>query len=95
VVVVGEAAAGPAHQRHLDRLQRRDHVVAIAAGVGDLAVLADPDAFVDAAAQVLGELAVDVAIDLGPRLVRMEHEALGEGRRGAERHHGGKAGRGE
>ena len=63
VVLVGEAAAGPAEDRNLDPLQRLHHVVADAARVGDRAVLAHPDAAVDAAAQVLGELAVDVAVD--------------------------------
>ena len=44
-------------------LQRGDDVVADAAGVGDRRSGPDPDAFVDAAAQVLGEVAVHVAVD--------------------------------
>ena len=65
VVLVGEAAAGPAQHRHAELLERGDDVVAEAARVGDRRVLADPDAFVDQAAEVLGELAVDGRVDDG------------------------------
>src|SRR5690606_41216692 len=47
VVLVGETAAGPAHHRHVQLPQRGQHVVAVAAGVGDLRILAHPDAAVD------------------------------------------------
>jgi hypothetical protein len=94
VIVVGEAAAGPAHQRHLDGLQGRDHVVAIAPGVGDLAVLADPDALVDAASQVLGELAVDLGLDHRTGLVGAQGACdggLGAGGAGGRQGGGGKS----
>ena len=52
--------------------KRGDDIVAIAARVGNRGVLADPDAFVDAATEMLGELAVDVATDLRPGLDRRE-----------------------
>src|SRR5690606_39907251 len=80
VVLVGEAAARPAHHRHLQFLQRGQHVVAVPTGVGDFRVLADPDAAVDAVAQVLGELAEDVAADGLAGLVRAQGGA-GLGRR--------------
>ena len=63
VIIVGEAAARPADHRHAEPPQRREHVVAIAVGVRDRRSLADPDAFVDAAAEMLGELAVDRRLD--------------------------------
>ena len=66
VVFVGEAAARPADVRHLQRLERGDDVVADAARVRDAGVRADPDALVDAVAEMLGELAEDVAVDLRP-----------------------------
>ncbi len=69
VIFIREAAARPTHHRHFQFLQRLDDVVAIAARVRNLRVLADPDSLVDAVAQVLRELAIDVAIDLGARLV--------------------------
>ncbi len=51
------------------RLQRRDNVVADAAGVGDRRILAHPNALVNAPAQVLGKMTVDIAIDHHPRLI--------------------------
>src|SRR5690606_30012935 len=63
VGLVGETTAGPAQHRHVQLPQRGQHVVAVAAGVGDLRILAHPDAAVDAVAQVLGELAEDIAAD--------------------------------
>ena len=83
VVLVGEAAARPADVRHLERLQRGDDVVADAAGVGDGRVGADPDAFVDAVAEVFGELAEDIAVDLRAGLRRVDgqrHLILGRNR---------------
>ena len=64
VVFVGEAPARPAHVRHLDRLERGNDVVANAAGVWNRRVGADPDPFINAVAEVLGELAENVAVDL-------------------------------
>src|ERR1051325_4197969 len=66
VIFVGEAAARPAHVRHLNRLQRGDHIVADAASIRNCGAWADPAAFINAVAEVLGELAEDVAVDLCP-----------------------------
>src|SRR5207302_6084770 len=90
VVAIGEAAARPADVRHLDLAQRRDHVVA---QVPAAAAALGPDAVIDAAPQVLGELAVDVAADGVAPLVgvdddasalpeRRDGEAENEGQRG-------------
>ena len=102
VIFVGEAGAGPAHHWHFQLPQRRDHVVAIAARVGNRRVLADPDSFVDAMAEVLGELTVDVSIDPGAGLVGLNGHRhghrfgrAGRGRKEIERHQaerGGQAG---
>ena len=72
MVVVGEAAAGPAEVGDVDRLEGVDDVVPHAAGVGDVRVFADPDAVVDAAAEVLGEVAVEVAADRAAVLVAVD-----------------------
>src|SRR4051812_22092137 len=64
VVFVGEASAGPADVRYLDRLQRLDDVVADAARVRNLRIRTDPDPFVDATPEVLGKLAENVPVDL-------------------------------
>ena len=74
VVLVGEAAAGPAQHRDLQLLERREHVVAIAARVGNRRVFADPDAFVDIAAEVLHELAMQRRIDRGAGLVGADRQ---------------------
>src|SRR5690625_3842260 len=77
VVVVGEAASGPAQVGDAQGAQRLDHVVADAAGVGDLGVLAHVEAAVDAAPQVLGEVAVEVAADGGAGQVQVDDHAGG------------------
>jgi hypothetical protein len=77
VIFVGEAAARPAHVGNLDGLQRGDHVVADAAGVGDLRFRAHPDAFINAATEVLGKLAEDIAVDLRTRPGGIDGQADG------------------
>src|SRR5262249_45689665 len=74
VVLVGEAAARPAQHGDLQLLQRGHDVVANAARVGNRGALADPDAVVDQAAEMLRELAVDVAVDRRLRLVRADRD---------------------
>src|SRR6185295_19792837 len=69
VVLVGEAAAGPAQHRHFELPERGQYVGAIAAGVGDRGAFAHPDAFVDIAAKVFHELPVQGRIDGRARLV--------------------------
>src|SRR5699024_9353699 len=95
VVLVGEAAAGPAQVRDLQRAQRLDHVVADPARVGDLGALAHEEPAVDAAAQVLGEVAVEMAADGGAGQVEIDHHpggAVGAGGRRAGRAAGAGAG---
>src|SRR5699024_6218144 len=77
VVVVGEADAGPAQVRDPKGSQRLDHVGADAAHVRDLGDLAHVDAAVEAAAQVLGEVAVEVAADGGAGQVQIDDHASG------------------
>ena len=72
-VVCREVRPGEARTLHLGTtktlrsygglLIRGDDVVADAARVRDGTVLSDPDAFVNATAQVLGEMAVDMPAD--------------------------------
>src|SRR3546814_16002297 len=63
VILVGEAAAGPADDGDVQLFERGHHVAAIAVGVGDFRIGADPDAVVGAAAEILGELALDRGLD--------------------------------
>jgi hypothetical protein len=64
VILVGEAAARPADVGDLQVSQCGDHVVADAASVRNGRIGANPDAFIKSVAEILGELAEDVAIDL-------------------------------
>ncbi len=61
VTEIGEAAARPADHRHLQLLQGVDHIGAVAPDIGNLAVGPDPDTFIDAAAQMFGEMAIDLS----------------------------------
>jgi hypothetical protein len=81
VIFVGEATAGPAQHRHLQFLECCEYIVAIPARVGNGGVGSHPDAFVDIAAQVFHELAVDVGVDLCARLIGTDRE-LNRGRVG-------------
>jgi hypothetical protein len=82
MILIGETAARPAQHRHLDFLQRGDDVVADAARVGNGAVLAHPDAFGNAPAEVLGELPVNVPADGVFALVGVNDQRVRGGDRG-------------
>ena len=68
VVFVGKAAAGPADVGDMQRLKGGDDIVADAPGIGDGGIGADPDAFVDAVAEMFGKLAEEVAVNFGSRM---------------------------
>ena len=95
VVGVGEAAAGPAQQRGLDGAHGVDEVLADAVDVGDLRVLANPDAVVDDSAEMLDEVTVDLRRDGADGLggedldVRVDLRGLREQRRRTESERGG------
>src|SRR3569833_943525 len=85
VIEVGEAAARPADHRHMDLAQGLHHILAIAMDVGDLAVLSHPDAFIETPAQMLGELAIDMAVDFRARLAGVYGD-IGDGDLRLSRH---------
>ena len=62
VVLVGEAAAGPADDGSFDTFQRVDEGGADTACVWDFGVFSDPDAVVDTLAEMLGELSENIAV---------------------------------
>ena len=82
VVVVGEAAARPAQVRDADAAQRLHHVEADPALVRGRGALPHPESAVDAAPQVLGEVAVDVAGDGGAGQVEVNDGGDGRGGHG-------------
>src|SRR5262249_33320173 len=63
VVLVREASARPAHDNAAQPLDVFDQVAADAVDVGNLRLGTDPDAVIDDAADVLGELAVEGRLD--------------------------------
>ena len=65
VVFIGEAAAGPAQHGELYLPESVHDVLAVAVDVRNIAVLADVYPVVNAAPEVLGEVAVDLAVDVG------------------------------
>src|SRR5882724_7611514 len=69
MILIGETTTRPAEHGDFDFLEGSDDIIANPAGVGNRAVLADPNAFVNASAEVLGELAVDIAVDSSAGLV--------------------------
>ncbi|GEM_PF-6546370 len=94
MVLVGEAAARPAHHRHVQLLERGHHVLAPAARVGNGRIGPDPHAAVDAGAEVLGELAVDMAVDQrsGPGGIDRDAHRFGRARRRRQHHAGRETG---
>jgi hypothetical protein len=63
MIEIGEAAAGPAHDRHVQRLQGVEDIIANAIGVGDVTVGAYPDPAIGLGADMFEELAVDFRRD--------------------------------
>ena len=93
MVLVGEAAAGPAEHRHFQGLESFQDVGPIAIYIGDGGIRSHPDTFVDAPAQMLGELAVNLGRDYGLVLRGLVHgnfylglgqEGYGQCRKGKE-----------
>src|SRR5258707_1029745 len=86
IVTVGEAAAGEANDGRIDGAHVLDQLFADAIDVGDFGAFADPDAIVDYAAEVFGEVAVNVGGNGADRFVEDNFNAgIGGGGRGEER----------
>ena len=90
MIIVSEAAAGPANVGHMDRAKGVNDVAADSANIRDARIRSDPNSAVDAIAEMLGELAEDVAIDPGASAVRFDFQANWNGllrkcRQGLER----------
>ena len=65
VILIGKAAARPAQHRHANMPQRLHDVRSHAVYVRNRAVLSDKKAVIDAAAQMLGKMSVQIAVDFG------------------------------
>ena len=69
VILVSKTAAGPAQDRNPDLFQGFHNVCAHAIDIRDIGILTDIHSFIDTASQVLGEVSVDLFVDL-PHLLR-------------------------
>src|SRR5215831_5869810 len=69
MILIGVAAARPSQDSKIEALERCDHIIAKAASVRNRRVFTNPDAVIDAAAQVFGKTAIDIAADRRTRLV--------------------------
>ena len=74
VILVGEAAARPAQHRNLELLQRLNDVRPHAVHVRDVGVLPDIESLIDASAQVLGEMSVNLRVDVGNFLLIIDYK---------------------
>ena len=63
VVLIRKATPWPAQDGNSDLAQRRDDIAANPTHIGDGRVLANPDAAIDAAAEMFGKMPIDVAAD--------------------------------
>src|SRR5512146_1421428 len=63
MIIVGKATARPTNDGWFHPAQGLDDISAKTSHVGDGRILADPDAVINAAAEVLGEMTVDIRVD--------------------------------
>jgi hypothetical protein len=82
MILIRKTAARPADDGNLNFFQRGDDVIADPARVWNGTVLADPDAIVNATAEMLGKLPVNVPADGVRALVGMDDERALCGKRG-------------
>jgi hypothetical protein len=75
MIIVGEAAAWPAEHWWFQPAQGFDDIRAEAAYVGEGRIFTDPDAVIDAATEVLDEMTVDIRIDGGECISRIQSDA--------------------
>jgi hypothetical protein len=67
MIFVGKAPSGIPNIRHFDRSERIYDIISNTPGVGDLGILSNPDAAINAVAEMFGELAENVTVDLSSR----------------------------
>ena len=74
MVFIRKTSPRPAKHRNIKVFQRRDHVIANSTRIGDRRILPNPNPLINAAAKMLRKLAVNIAVDCWPRLVRVNGE---------------------
>jgi hypothetical protein len=82
MILIRETAARPADDGYLDFLQGGDDVIPNPARVGNGTIFADPDAVINARAEVFGKLPVNVPADGVFALIGVDDERALCGKRG-------------
>lgn len=77
MIFARETTSRPAHHGDMKVAQRRHHVIAKAAHIGNRRCFPDPYPFVDAWAEMPSELAIDVPVDLRARFIGVYYCACG------------------
>ena len=76
IVTLGKATAGPAQNRRFYGTKHFYNIFSEALDVGNIGILADPKAVIKYAADVLGELSVDVGVNRALRLIKKDSQVL-------------------
>ena len=71
VILVRKAAAGPAQHRDLHLFQRLHHIIAHTVGIGNLGIFPHVQPLIDAPAQMLGEMSLDLGVDMTQLMLRI------------------------
>ena len=72
VIIVSEAAARPANDRRFQAAQSLYDICAEATHIRDGRILTDPDAIINAPTEVLGKVPIDIGVDCGDGIRRVE-----------------------
>src|SRR5581483_5462529 len=88
VVAIGETAAGPANDGRFQTFQIIDQGFTNPAGVGDLRILSHPNAPINAAAEMLRKVPIDIRRDGSNGFIGKNIDPRGRGQSGARRKQG-------
>ena len=76
VILVSKASARPTENRDLHLLQSCDHVITHAVCIGNIGILADINPFVNASSQMLGEMTLDLRINVAKFFVCVDEKLV-------------------
>src|ERR1017187_2070870 len=74
MIFISETTTRPAQDGKVQLFQCRDHIIADPASIWDGRIFTNPNSLVDTSPEMLGELAVDVAIDRALWLIGVNRE---------------------
>jgi hypothetical protein len=76
MIIISETAARPAQVGNMNIAQRRHHIFANTTRIGDRGILPYPNTIVDTAAQVFGEMSVNVTINSRATPISVNRESV-------------------